>query len=305
MNEMRRNKPYYHTIVVIPVGPGTSLDFVEDTIESFVYYNKLSYKIIIADDSQEGLGKKLKDTVECDVICTKKAMGGWAGLYITLSLAFNHAVENYRFNVLLKLDTDALVIGDDPQKEIVENLESSPSIGIAGQYQFDYHGEPWNIKWPQKRIINGTKTWKFFRRPIANWHLIKLHKRALKNGYETGESVFGGAYFMSEGFLIELRKLGYLPKEEFISLNLGEDHLFALLAKATGFELRNLGENGPFGCEWKGLPVAPDKLLLDKKKIIHSVRFWENLKEHEIRSFFKEKRTLDMNPDAGRLQFSN
>ncbi|MDF2432098.1 MAG: hypothetical protein JWP44_1729 [Mucilaginibacter sp.] len=72
---------------------------------------------------------------------------------------------------------------------------------------------------------------------------------------------------MSEGLLIELQKLGYLPKAKFVLLNLGENYLFALLTKATGFELRNLRKNRPPGYEWKGLPVSSGQLLRDRKKI--------------------------------------
>ncbi|MDB5110293.1 MAG: hypothetical protein JWR67_1407 [Mucilaginibacter sp.] len=295
MAQLNQLKPYYNTIVVIPVGPGSCTDFIADTINSFIYYNQLTYRIILADDSHQGIGTAIASYYPgVEVIPTRKPMGGWAGLYITLALAFRHAIENYRFSVLLKLDTDALVIGSNPQQEILQHLTLNPLIGIAGQYPLDYHGKPWNIKWPQQRILNGTRTWKFFRRPIANWQLIKLYRQALKNGYLTGESVFGGAYFMSEALLIKLFNSGLLPNYSFLSLNLGEDHIFSLLAKSLGFDLENLSSNGlPFGCAWKGLPVSPEKLLQDKKKIIHSVRFWNDLNEAEIRTYFKNRRDLN------------
>ncbi len=285
-------KPKFDVIVVIPVGPNSQVEFIEDTVLSYEYYTKLSFKVIFADDSQQGIGNQLKTLFPAaDVITTKKAMGGWAGLYITLSLAFRQAVEQYKFKAVLKLDTDALIIGEAPEKEDLELFALHPNAGIAGQYPNDYLGKPWNIKWPRQRIVNSTRTWKFFRRPMANWQLIKLHNKALKNGYKTGESVFGGAYFMSEAYLISLYENGLLPNYTFQSLNLGEDHLFSLLAKANGFMLSGLcGDGLPFGCAWKGLPVSPEKLLADNKKIIHSVRYWEDMKEDDIRSFFKEKR---------------
>ncbi|MDQ2752314.1 MAG: hypothetical protein M3R72_04750 [Bacteroidota bacterium] len=285
-------KAEFDVVVVVPVGPDSSVSFIEDTMAGYHHYTQSSYQIVFADDSQQGIGKELKTKFPtADVITTTKAMGGWAGLYITLSLAFRHAVEQYHCKAVLKLDTDALIIGKAPEKEAIALFSAQANAGIAGQYPTDYWGKPWNLNWPKQRIINGTQTWKFFRRPIANWQLIKLYKKALGNGYATGESVFGGAYFMSEAFLICLYQNGLLPNAAFRSLNLGEDHLFSLLAKAFGFTLENLsGKNKPFGCAWKGLPVSPEELIADNKKIIHSVRYWNDKNESDIRTFFKERR---------------
>ena len=293
-------KPSVDVVIVVPVGPNSSVAFIEDTILSYHYYTRSSYQIVFADDSQQGIGKELKIVFpDADVVVTKKAMGGWAGLYITLSLAFRHAAEHYTFKAILKLDTDALIIGEAPEKEAVRLFTNKETAGLAGQYPTDYHGKPWNLNWPKQRIINSTRTWKFFRRPVANWQLIKLHKQALKNGYKTGESVFGGAYFMSENLVRCLYEKGFLPNSTFQLLNLGEDHLFSLLAKAHGFTLESLsGNNEPFGCAWKGLPVSPEQLISDNKKIIHSTRYWEDKKESDIRKFFKERRRFIINKDS-------
>ena len=285
-------KPAFDVIVVIPVGPNSSVDFIIDTVDSYHHYTKRPYKVVFADDSQQGIGKELKARLpDCDVITTKKAMGGWAGLYITLCLAFRHAVENYQFKAVLKLDTDALIIGNNPEEEVLSLFSDQPDAGIAGQYPNDYFGNPWNINWPKQRIINGTRRWKFFRRPFANWQLRKLYNRALQNGYKTGESILGGAYFMSEPYLAQLYTESLLPNYTLQTVNLGEDHLFSLLAKATGFTLESLsGNEEPFGCAWKGLPVSPEQLIRDNKKIIHSVRYWETMKEAGIRAYFKKMR---------------
>ncbi len=288
-------KPWFDVIVVIPVGPNSSIPFIEDTVESYRQYTASTFKVIFADDSQQGLGRQLAGIFpDADVMATPRAMGGWAGLYITLSLAFRQAVEKYRFTAVLKLDTDALIIGKAPEKEAIELFTRQPDSGIAGQYPNDYWGQPWNLNWPRQRILNATRSWKFIRRPMAHWQLMRLYKQALANSYRTGESVFGGAYFMSAAYLLSLYQNGLLPNYTFQSLNLGEDHLFSLLAKAKGFTLQSLsGEGQPFGCAWKGLPVSPQQLLDDGKKIIHSVRYWNKEGEKDIRLFFKNKRTAD------------
>lgn len=218
-------------------------------------------------------------------------MGGWAGLYISLSRAYGFAVNNFNFKAIIKLDTDALVINPNPEAEALDLFENDKLVGIAGQYPNEYNGQPWDIAWPRQRIINATKTWKFFARPFAHFALKKQHAMALRNGYTTGESVFGGAYYLSFDYVKTLHEKGLLPNNVFGTLNLGEDHLFALLAKAQGFSFSSLSKPGqPFACAWRGLPASPEQLFNEGKKIIHSVKSFNTMNEQEIRFYFQEKR---------------
>jgi hypothetical protein len=278
--------------VVIPVGPGTKEVFVADTIESITFNTSVSFKIILLDDSQTQIGVVIqKQFPFIDVLPTEKNYGSWCGLYISLSLAYRHALEHYQFHALLKLDTDALIIGKNPESEAIALFHSDPTIGMAGQYPTNYNGTPWDLGWPRKRILNGTRSWKSLRRPLANWILNRFYNKALRNGYSTGESVFGGAYFMSRLFLERMLHCGLLPNYKMKTLNLGEDHLFSLLVKALGFKLGDLSSgNRPFACAWKGLPDSPEQLLHNNKKIIHSTRFWDNMNEDDIRAYFRRQR---------------
>jgi hypothetical protein len=82
-----------------------------------------------------------------------------------------------------------------------------------------------------------------------------------------------------------------LGRVELAASTLGEDHLFALSVKAAGFDLGDFvtGDN-PMCLRWKGLPDAPARLRARGKKIIHSVRFWEDLDEESIRAYFRTLR---------------
>ncbi len=279
-------------VVVVPIGPNSSADFIADTIESFIFYTKSTFKIILADDSHQQIAEEVKKIIsDADIIYTAKPMGGMSGLYINLAHAYKYALEHYDFDLIFKLDTDALIIGKEPEKEALQMLEENPDLGIAGQYPYEYSGKPWDKSWPRDRVLNGTLTWRFIRRPFTNILLKKLFIKAIDNGYRPGESVFGGAYYISNSVLVKLNENGLLPYYKLKSLNLGEDHLFALLAKSLGFQLGNLSsDNLPFACAWKGLPASPEELFLRKKKIIHSVKRWQNMNENDIRNYYKEKR---------------
>jgi hypothetical protein len=287
-------KQFFELVIVIPIGPKVEPEFIIDTVESIIYYTESIYKIILVDDSQTGIGTEVQQQFpDSDLIFTPRNYGRNGGLYLTLSLAFRYAIIHYHFSALLKIDTDALVIGPQPEKEAISLFKNKPGIGMAGQYGLAYNGEPWDISWPRSRIIAGTSTWRYIHRPVANWILRKVYKRALTKGYITGESVFGGAYFMSEPCLLALYEEGFLPESRLGTLSLEEDHIFSLLVKAIDFQLADLSAGQlPFGCSWRGLPNAPDQLLLTGKKIIHSTRYWKDMKEGEIRQYFRQQRQV-------------
>ncbi len=289
-NKLISNK--LDVLIVIPVGPQASISFTIDTINS-IYYNIIStFKIIIIDDSQTGIGKQIKNHFpEVDLLVTEKNNGRLCGLYITLCTAFKHAIDNYDFNLLFKVDTDALIINKNPEAEALKLFNSDESIGMAGQYLLNYNGTKWDLSWPRDRLYTDMYSWKMVHHLFSNISLKKWYKKALHNGYITGESVFGGAYFFSAKCLKELDKEGLLPFKNFKNLKLEEDHLFSLLVKAIGYKLKDLS-NGflPFACSWRGLPAPPEELYEKGKKIIHSTRFWDTTNEEQIRNFFQQKR---------------
>lgn len=289
-------KSSFDLVVVIPIGPGTVAEYLRDTITSVRFYTSASHKIILADDSQKGIGNELKEAdSRLDVLDVKVNLGKLSGLYRNLAHAYQYALEQYDFRALLRMDDDALVIGPEPQEEAVTLFETQPEIGMAGRHivgrmspgAYDVHDN----YWPRKQLIKDTCSWKMIRRPRANWALRKVFLKALDEGYELGENVFGGVYFISRACIQKLADAGYLPHPGLRGVNLEEDHLFSLLTCATGLHLGDLsGPRQPFGVAWRGLPASPDMLHRDGRKLIHSTRFWKAMKEDDIRAFFRAKR---------------
>lgn len=280
-------------IVVIPLGPNCQLSFIADTISSVRHYVHCDHRILLADDSQKGTGRELQKLFPwIETIETERPMGKLCGLYLTLSMAFRHVLDRYHFKALLRMDTDALIIGRNPERAAFELFRREPDAGMAGQYPLDYDGRPWDISWPRTQLVKYLHSYKFFKHPIAHYKLLKLFIKARKNGYRTGESVFGGACFFSEPCLRRLLSMGLLPDQTFHVVNLEEDHLFSLLVSAAGFKLAGLSGNGlPVACSWIGLPASPEELHERGKKVIHSTRRWKDMSEEEIRKTFRAQRT--------------
>ncbi len=283
----------YKLIVVIPVGPNEAFDYVLDTIDSVIHYTGAERKIILLDDTG---GKDTCDVLQSqlpdlDVVKTPRNYGGGGGLYLTLSLGYLHAYKNYDFKVLLKLDTDALVIGEKPEEDAIDFFARHSNVGIIGHYRFGITSDVDDDHWSISQLNEESRRKSLFRDSILCLSLRRLLRQARANGFKLGDYVFGGSYFMSAECVHRLAERNLLFRKELGRSLLEEDHIFGLLAKAVGLELADFASGElPMGMEHKGLPCAPHELVTKKKKVIHSTRRWEDLGEEEIRKFFRETR---------------
>jgi len=290
----------FDLVAVIPIGPNDNLDFIADTIDSVIFYCNCSLKIILADDSLQGLGAIIKQRYpKADNLVNKKANGLGGGLYITLAEAFKHAIRHYTFRSLLRMDTDALIIGEDPQHEVEQLFKHQPNVGLAGLLKYgneiiDFNGNIFDNRWPRNYLFDITCTWKVFKRPIPNFALKKHFNKAFLNGYQIGDNIFGGAYFLSEKLISAMDEAQILPDYRLKNSRMEEDHIFSVLAKSVNFDIGDLGSgNLPFGVFWKRLPASPEHLLSKNKKIIHSTRSWEQMNEKDIRNYFSKIRKAE------------
>ena len=306
-NTHQTAKQFVDLIIVIPVGPGCKIEFILDTIDSIKYYVHSQYKIIVTDDSQNiAVAQEIvKNFPWIIILKNDKNRGKLLGLYMTLCNAYRFALHHFDFHALLRLDTDALIIGHDPELAIIEFFRKNPTVGLAGRYvkglySPDDFGNVWHNGGRGFYVaIAYMFTGYFLRKAITYWKIRELIFKGLNQRYELGELVFGGAYAFSRVGLEKLRDNGLLPLKNVLGAGLEEDHFFTMLMASVGMDLGDLASgDGPFACTWKGLPASPETLVKANKKIIHSTRFWQEMNEEEIRKYFKDKRQ----PKTSRMQ---
>jgi hypothetical protein len=286
-------------IIVIPVGPTCKIEFILDTIDSIKYYVHCDYKIIISDDSHNAV---FQDTLKRHhpgiiILKTTKNYGKLLGLYTTLSNAYRYALDEFNFCALLRLDTDALIIGHEPEAQILEFFKNNPSIGLAGRYvkglsSPDQFGNVWQNGGREPYVAIAKLFTKFYvRHPFIYWRIRRRIFEAINYGYELGDLIFGGAYAFSRVGLEKLRDNNLLPMKHVVGGDLEEDHFFTMLMVSVGMGVGDLATGDSlFACAWKGLPASPETLFQANKKIIHSTRYWGEMKEDEIRKFFRDNR---------------
>ena len=287
-------------VVIIPVGPDVEIEYVSDTIDSIRHNVTPSHVIVVLDDSGKGLGIAIKECFsDVVVLTTTEVRGKKVGLYLTLSDGYALAYENYTFDVLLRLDTDSLVIGPNPEKDAIEYFHQNPDCGIIGSYRVDCNGDPRDYSWSRDQLAKELSLRNLLANPrsrLKGWFFLrKAFHQGLHNGYEAGEHCMGGAYFISRECIGRLYKNNLLSRQEISWSALQEDHIIGLLIYLVGLRHGDFATGSlPMGLRWRGLPCSPEELIKRKKKVVHSTRFFENMSEQTIRRYFKEQRQRDV-----------
>jgi hypothetical protein len=261
--EVNENVPL---VVVLTVGPNSHVGAALGTLESALQHTDPGAAIIVADGSGRGAGRRFQAKVpRIQVVGSPEAAE--SNPYITLAQGLAYAVERYRFDALLRLDPDALILRARPEAEAIRLFREQPAVGIAGQCPRGYAGNPNEYIREREQALNADlRVANRLRNPAAR-ALHRLYRQAAAHGYTPTENIFGSAYFLSEDCVRRLRDAGLLPNQRLQGLRVPPDHLMGLLVKAVGKEVGALpGERGPFACPWQILAETSTPAVLPAGK---------------------------------------
>jgi hypothetical protein len=288
---MRRMASTARMSVVVPVGPTCDPAFIDDTLASIEFYCQPGYRLILADDSGRDLRPLLRRASEATIVPARAQ--GLFGLYTNLSTCFLTALDE-PFDILLRLDTDALVIGSGFEALAADFFRAHPSVGILGAHDWDYDGTPADKSRERLKIFwQLTAGW--LLQPGTSALIARLILRARHHGYYLGESVDGGVCIYSRAAVETLRDNSLLGERRLAEskAKLHEDHLFGLALRSCGMELADFGafdDELPIGCHLGSLAAAPRDLLAAKKALVHSTKRWDSMDERAIRDCFARER---------------
>ena len=127
--------------MLIPAGPNTVLEYLNDTIESVNYHTGVpNCAVVVLDDSRQDKFACVADQFPNTVVirtpdyhegaqsCT---LGSLFGKQI---YALKWLIQQYDFDVLLQMDTDTLIIGDAPHSDVLAFMERHPRVGMVGAF---------------------------------------------------------------------------------------------------------------------------------------------------------------------------
>lgn len=282
-------------LVLLPVGPGTNLEFLADTLDSIRTFGVEDHCVLIVDDSGEGIGEKVKaDRVDVLVNrapgdSTKRSVAG--RFFETIAKAHCHAVEQYDFKVLMRLDADALMTNPGAHEAAIRFHQQNPGVGLAGSYRVRCDGQPRDFV-PTAKIID--EELGFHLRP-AHRALAAAMKElvdpALKNGYEKGENVIAPGSVLSREAAERLAAHPYFGHPDFRATRLGDDHLVALTLRSLGYTLGDFATGDlPLAVWLRKIEWSPEEIVERGKAVTHSVRGHQDLDEAQVRERFRKLR---------------
>lgn len=278
---------------VMPVGPKDGTDAL-DTLASILQYSGKSRIVIVVDDTvpQSDFAARAR-VMSPDIVvlpAPPRALGGQGGLWVKIASGYQWLLERYAPDVILRLDVDAMLLGPGLADRAVEEFSKNPTVGLIGSYRIMSDGGIRDWSWAARRINIETGL-RGLIHPACRKILFDLVSRAQANGYVPGEHALGGGYIHSLKAADGIHARGWFQLPSLAYSNLGEDMIMALITVAAGYRVADFGRpEDPLSMRWRGLPAHPDDLLAQKKLLTHSIRYWGDVKETEIRRIFREAR---------------
>jgi hypothetical protein len=256
---------------------------VQDLLDSLATYLDCNYEVVVADDvTTDGTYERLLDA-GCWVVRNPQKLY-LAGNDLTLRRAFLEAYRLFETPIYLKIDPDALVIGTGLLNALQNAFSADPKAGMLGTYHLDWNGEQRDLSYWRDQMIRRRKD------------LGKPYDIAIRNGYQMGDGVQGGAYAVSHyclGTIIRHGwlhgKYGYRPST-IKGQHVAEDSLIAMLTYAAGFKVQDIGGPGqPFGLSHIGLPMPPEELVKQNRLVTHAIKY-KDAASLAARDFFRARR---------------
>lgn len=279
-------KQHIKLLVLMPVGPDETLEHLYDTIESIITYTGPSRRIVLVNnDRGKGTAKKIANYFDNIIVIPNEfGFGLYSSLYYGIVNAVKKILLKYTFEVCLKMDIDALIIGDNPENDAGQFFKKNPEVGVIGSYLVDCNGRIRNNSFHGRRIKKDAK---------KSEYLHNILEKAISYGYDPGEHCQGGAYFISYACIQKMNEEGCFDFKDMPWCRIYEEVLFNLFMNSVGFKNADFAADPlPFGIRWRGLPCSPQELISRGKKVVHSVKFYRKMKQDEIRFYFNKQRDL-------------
>ncbi len=282
------------------------IEQLQDTIDSISYYVAESVAVIALNDckngSDVGLTEQWAGKINIVEFFAENTAGWPANTYGSLFCkkyqALEYAVANYQFKYLIFMDTDALITGSELFRSIEKYYaQNFHNVGILGSYNLRSDGKR-RTRWQWAGYI-------LYLRYIK----AKIKKRSLiwdcwlpnaqKNGYQLGKHMLGGAFIMTQECaqsIVKLYPYHLISDEQLQLLEIGDDVLFSLLTYASNFSIDDFGRpNDPLSLAHRCLPLNKEKIISEKKQLIHSVKMgMQNESEEELRNYFRRVRKCNL-----------
>jgi len=278
---------------VIPAG--RSEDDLVDTLSSVLHYSDRARLIVVIDDmSRFGESVDGLQDLSSDIAVLRPPAGlpsnVFGGLWAKTAFAYHWLLERYEPGLVVRLDTDALLIGEGLEASAERAFASDPRLGLLGAYRLGPDGGERDFSQAALQI-RATAGVRGLLHPRCRTAVRKYRQLARANGYTDGEHVLAAASILSADAIGAMDRRGWFTKPELAPALMGDDHIISMLTVAAGYQIGDFsGPDDPMALKWIGLPAHPADLLGRGKLVTHSVRSWADLSQADIREIFAAAR---------------
>jgi hypothetical protein len=304
-------------VVWVPAGPG-SLQGVLAAWESATASSPNDVALLVTDDwSRDAHAAALHaHTPDAIVVRTRTPSGGPPRLWPVTALALSTALQTFDFDLFIKFDTDALVVGPGWIDGIANALAAAQAapvvtgamdagtpaevlprdtpVGIGGAF-IDRPDGAFETDRPYHRRVVAGEIPRDAR--FADWA-----QRAERGGWPSGSIVQGGCLVMTRALCEAVVADGALAYRPRLRTIVSEDLLLTMLAYALGFRAASLGgADGPLAIANKHLPLPASELLDPASRwlVAHSTKVgMDGESEAQLRERAREARARWMVPQT-------
>ncbi len=280
------------SLIYVPVGPEVYFEFLLDTLGSIERFADPRHRCLVVDDSGYGLGAQAKEAMPDIGVLVLREPGSddtynVAGNFcVKMAQAIRYATENYSFQALMRIDTDALMCNPGADTRAIELLNSNPRLGLIGSYRTRCDGHNRMTEFPG---VGDLVKWNESSKdqPLAS-AMKTILSAAFANGYEYGEHVIAPGSLLSRAACEALCAHPLFGHDSFRKAWIGDDQLHSIFIRAVGLEFGDFAcDDFPLGIWWGKLQWSPEELVRRGKCVVHSVRGYGDWDEEAVRAEFR------------------
>jgi hypothetical protein len=254
----------FRIVYLVLCGPG-ELEPLSDLIESIRAWEGDAAKVLVVEDATPDV--RWPDVrarfADVDVVRSRRPTGGPPRLSPPIARGYAIALERYEFDVLCKLDTDALVTGPGLGDRAAERFAAEPQLGMLGTIGLRADGVPEDYSY-DAWVLAHERRWS---------RTVRDRLMRAERGTYDGRKVHGGVYVLSRAALEAMAAAGDLRRDPPWWSQIGEDLWCSLAVCAAGYELGSWGAPGePTASASKWLPVPLAEVRSRGLLAVHSVR---------------------------------
>src|SRR5258708_5421415 len=289
--------------VIVPIGPGeTELRRFSDLLESLWSYEPDARLCVAIDSSPEARDLPISPLwCGCRFVTLRAPYRGqgkalFGRLSAGILLALRTVFEQGPFEFVLRMDTDALIVG--PFRDAVLGfIGQHPEAGMVGtlgstcRRDVYYYG-------CEKTSVSDVFT--ALDNNPASTRVQEHANLAVENGYEGKEYCQGGVYVLPFETVQRMSSAGLLATpEDWLPLAVPEDVMIGMYARTVGLRSEDFSLPGePFGNHHRGLAYSPPEIVRRGYSLIHSTKGDVDYSEWHIRRYFRALRRRAMASSA-------